>query len=137
MQDRLIIFSLNIASSYVGNKETPKETTPDTLQFYAHESRIWRIRTYALDHDIHVHQINMKGRTVDETLEFLKSSSKEHYGDVLDREYTLELENSADTKTADQYFTEQGLHAELSSMGEFAYWNPDGQAYVNKSNPLG
>lgn len=136
MADILRIFTLTIASSYSRNKEVSSPKTCDTLQFYAHNKQIWRIRTYALDHDIHIHQINMNNRSIEEVLTFLSDSTKEHYGDVVAHEYTLQLESTTDKKSAETFLAEHGLHPKLESTTDYAFWNPDGGTYRSQTNPL-
>lgn len=136
MADTLRIFTLTIQSSYLQNKELPATEHFDTLQFYARDNMVWRIKTYAIDHDVQIYPINMKDRTVSEVLEFLATSTKEHYGDVLGKNYTLSLENPQDDQAAKAFFTEQGMHPQLVSTEHFAYWNPDGGEYTTQSKPL-
>ena len=54
MQARLILFILNVESSYAQNIERPRETHPDTIQFLWVDGEAWRIKTYAVDRDVHV-----------------------------------------------------------------------------------
>ncbi len=56
----LVVAWLNVKSSYAGNREEPSHDAFDTVQFYfpAGSANAWRIRTYAADHDIHVHKLH-------------------------------------------------------------------------------
>ena len=51
----LIIGVLTVESSYAQNSERPSRGVPDTVQFWIDPGGAWRIRTYAIDHDIHPH----------------------------------------------------------------------------------
>jgi hypothetical protein len=53
---------------------------PDTLQWWFGESGCWRIRTYALDHDVHAFKI---GNSIHTTLELAKKNNQDNYGDVI------------------------------------------------------
>jgi len=53
----LILGILNIESSYLDNLERPAGAVPDTVQFWFAPDSQWRTKTYAIDHDIHIHQV--------------------------------------------------------------------------------
>lgn len=136
MQDRLLIFKLKIKSSYLQNKELPSDTDFDTLQFYAHGDTVWRIKTYAVDSDIHIHQINPRGKSLQETLIFLTESTKAHYGDVMDQEYEMKLAGPDDMDTASAFLKKHTLSGKLESHEDYALWNPNGAIYTTQSRPM-
>ncbi|RYD35914.1 MAG: hypothetical protein EOP85_18640, partial [Verrucomicrobiaceae bacterium] len=53
----LILAVLNIESSYLDNLERPAGDARDTVQFWFAPDTQWRIKTYAIDHDIHIHPV--------------------------------------------------------------------------------
>ena len=60
MRGILLPAVLTVKSSYSREIETALENAddvPDTLQGWFGNSGSWRIRTYALDHDIHAYQV--------------------------------------------------------------------------------
>ena len=136
MKDKLIFFKLKVKSSYNQNVELPAENGFDTLQFYVHDQSIWRIKTFAIDHDIHIHKINLGDRKVDDVVNFLMMSTKNHYGDVIENILTMHLTGPTDQKTAKAFLTENNLNPHLESTDEFAFWNPDSESYQTQSKPL-
>jgi hypothetical protein len=63
MKGTLLLTILNIQSSCARDLEetvVDASCVPDTLQWWIGSEEAWRIRTYALDHDIHTYSI---GRT--------------------------------------------------------------------------
>ena len=126
MLDTLLIFTLQIKSSYLQNKELPADTDFDTLQFYAHGDIVWRVKTYAIDSDIHIHRINPRGKSLQETLAFLADSTKAHYGAVMAKEFEISLTGPSDADTANAFFAEHNLPGKLESHEDYAFWNPNG-----------
>jgi hypothetical protein len=52
MNTILVIFFLDIGSSYINNAEEPATDEEfDTVQFFASDGTAWRIKTFALDQD--------------------------------------------------------------------------------------
>jgi hypothetical protein len=58
----LVVVLLTVESSYLRNTERPVDGVSDTVQFCFTHDRDWRIKTYAMDHDIHVHVIREPGQ---------------------------------------------------------------------------
>lgn len=136
MNDKLIIFKLKIKSSYNQNIEQPADKSFDTLQFFVHDTTILRIKTYAIDHDIHIHRINLRERTVDETIKFLITSTNDHYGDVVDKMVELDIKDFKDYEKVKAMLTKEGLSPYLETPADFIFWNPDNTKYRTQSNPL-
>ena len=136
MKDKLIIFKLKIKSSYLQSREEPADTVFDTLQFYTHERKIFRIKTYAIDQDIHIHQVNIGERKVEDVEKFLIESTKMHYADAIEKELTLHLSGPDDQKSAKDFFEKNGMNPSLESNPGFAFWNPDNETYSTQSRPL-
>src|SRR5690242_5713321 len=59
----LFVARLTIRSSYVRNVEQPADDVFDTIQLYMPDAgpAVFRIRTFAVDHDIHVHRFGASG----------------------------------------------------------------------------
>jgi hypothetical protein len=53
----LVLAILTTESSYAQNVERAATAVPDTIQFWLTPEKQWRIRTYAIDHDIHVYGV--------------------------------------------------------------------------------
>lgn len=133
MKDRLLLFKLTIKSSFKQNIEVAADNGFDTLQFYIHEETIMRIRTYALDHDIHIHQVNLRDKSVAETMEMLIQTTKIHYGDAIEKEIELTFTDRAELQSL---LKKEGLLTLVEAGENYLYWKPDKEKYKNQSNPL-
>lgn len=131
----LIIFKLGIKSSFVKNKEEPADKHFDTLQFWVNKDSVIRIRTFAMDHDIHIHQVRLRG-TIQNTIQFLIESTEKHYGDIVQGKYFLNIEDPQDKNKVKSAFKKVNLTPNLESTSYYSYWNPDGAKYINISKPL-
>lgn len=64
MNSTLVIFFLSVQSSYAENTEADAtEDAFDTVQFYESERGSWRIKTYAVDQDVHAWSWVTKSKT--------------------------------------------------------------------------
>lgn len=139
MKGTLHIFILNIQSSYMMNVECPAEgdAPPDTVQWWFSARKIWRIRTYAIDHDIHTHFLNMRDEAdlpMDSEAILVEITIK-RYGDVLRETHRLELANG-NAAQLDKIFEAAGLAPRYEiSRPDFLFWKPDGAKYSTKSHP--
>ena len=130
-RDTLVVGILTIESSYRANRGGPASRVPDTIQFWVTGDRSWRVRTYAVDHDIHVHALDPvpnEARTVAE------EHIRRNYGDVLAKVVVLSVgkESSSDIAT----LRTAGLQGSLErSAGGVVFWNPDGGRYHTQSTP--
>lgn len=135
MHGILLLSVLNIASSYADNVERPldgADDTPDTLQWWIGE-QTWRIRTYALDHDIHPHSV---ARTGPEVLELAKQNNAKHYSEVTAVQHVLNFKDCGDADEVANVLGDAGLPNRLElAAGRFAFWKPDDAVYWSKSVP--
>ena len=68
----LIVAILSIESSYLDEVERPVKDVPDTVQFWLTSASQWRIKTYAIDHDIHVHRLGGEQSATRLSVDFAK-----------------------------------------------------------------
>ena len=79
MRGFLVLAILSVKSSYSRELEIAldgKDDIPDTLQWWFGDGGCWRIRTYAMDHDIHAYVIGNSPQT---TLELAKKNNLKNY----------------------------------------------------------
>lgn len=134
MKTTLIIFFLGIQSSYSDNREEQVAGFGDTVQWLITEDQVWRVRTYALDEDVHVHLVASKRDPALDYVALAHSNTETHYGDVLEREVTLHSNEGASGIVAN--LTENGLDAHLNKAASgLFFWSPIGSRYSTKSQP--
>jgi hypothetical protein len=132
MNQRTLIFAiLKVRSSYVQNKQEPVNGgVPDTVQWWIGEKGTWRIKTFAIDHDIHVN--HMDGGTDSTATENIRK----FYGDIIESLHELRFSDFNDPAVVNEVFHNAGIepHLEIAPQG-FAFWNPDKGKYRTQSQP--
>jgi hypothetical protein len=138
MRGVLLLAVLTVRSSYSRNVEIcleDPEGVPDTLQWWFGSSGCWRIRTYAIDHDIHVFQIGNSPQT---TLEMAKRNNLKNYGDLINVQHAIHFVDCANRLEREAEFGRVGLAPRLEIDNErarFVFWKPDDEVYSTKSAP--
>ncbi len=135
MAATLLVARLSIQSSYAENAEYEAEGNDfDTIQWWLGEDESWRIKTYAVDSDIHTHLI--AGPVA---VSVATENTRKHYGDVIAEEYVVEFANHLDQTEVQEKMAKLGGKAalEISPDKRFAFWNVDGRRYSTKTTPQG
>jgi hypothetical protein len=128
----LVIYFLTIRSSYLNDCEEPAtEGSFDTVQFLSTENGAWRIKTYAIDEDVHVWSL---GANRSDIADLARQNTEKYYGDILSEGYVLETSQGIDGLRRE--LVQRGLsdHLEISKAG-FLFWAPGGTSYRSKSTP--
>ena len=135
MRGTLILTVLRIQSSYSRNVEEPLEDgagVPDTLQWWISPDAAWRIKTYALDHDIHTHSVAIRP----DLIELAKANNRKHYEGLIEAEHTLSFSDCTDSTEVMALCSAAGLDARIEvAAGRFAFWKPDDARYWSQSTP--
>jgi len=134
MQGTLLLAILNIRSSYSQNVErrAGRDEPPDTLQWWIGGDAVWRIRTFAVDHDIHTY----RAEVVPDILEIAAENNLKHYGNIIESQYHLEFADCNDRADVENVFAKTGLQPNLEVAGDrFAFWNPDQARYRTQTVP--
>src|SRR4051794_16044971 len=133
----LVIGVLTIESSCAQEVERPAGKVPDTVQFWLGPKIRWKIRTYAIDRDVHVWDLADLGTARDTAVEFAVDHIGKHYGDILKRCVTIELPNRSEPRAIQHALSEHGLTGALQEAerngNRFAFWTPDGAEYVTQT----
>jgi hypothetical protein len=132
----LVVALLTVESSYQTNVERPHQTTPDTVQFWFTPDQDWRIKTFAIDHDIHVHSIRDVGVTRQFHPQDGVENTRKNYGDVLERIIILEFSDPSDSEEVQKLLAANGLSGTLEiGKSGVAFYNPDRARYHTQSRP--
>jgi len=136
MRGILLLAVLSVKSSYSREEETPLESAddiPDTLQWWFGEDGCWRIRTYALDHDVHAYQI---GNSLQTTVELAKKNNQDNYGYVIATQHVIHFVDCSNRGELEAEFGRIGLVPRLQfDLSRFVFWKPDDAVYLTKSSP--
>ncbi|PIY60554.1 hypothetical protein COY95_01180 [Candidatus Woesearchaeota archaeon CG_4_10_14_0_8_um_filter_47_5] len=133
----LVIFILTVQSSYSRNIEEPVKNVPDTIQFWIplNIQEIWRIRTYAIDHDIHVYQVKLN-QSLDSPVNFAVQSTQKSYSDIIKEVRVIEIIEVNNTDEVKNAFAKANLPPNLELKGPIVFWNPDNAKYKSISTPM-
>lgn len=129
----LVIFFLTVRTSYLDDIEVEAtDDSFDTVQFYATDSGAWRIKTFAIDQDVHVWKIDA---TVSDIVALARHNTEKHYSDVLSEGYIIEALGGVEEVRRE--LTERGLSDNLEMSNEgFLFWCPEGSEYHTRSAPI-
>ncbi|MET7400057.1 hypothetical protein ABZS66_41895 [Dactylosporangium sp. NPDC005572] len=132
----LLIAKLTVRSSYVLNSEQPADGRFDTIQFYLPDegAAVFRIRTFALDHDIHVQQLTPPDGRIEDRVGMLRTHLDRTAGPVL---AAVTLVSARDLSRQD--LVAAGVvdgHLYVATEPTFAFWNPDGGQYRTRAAPI-
>jgi len=130
----LIVAVLTVRSSYLNAREEPcpPSGVPDTLQWWIAPDQAWRIKTFALDHDIHTHSLPPQPGLA----EVAQANNAKHYGDVIATQHVIELTDCYDDALVERAFGGVGLEPRLEvAEARFAFWKPDDADYRTQSRP--
>ncbi|HJR21504.1 MAG TPA: hypothetical protein VJ822_07780 [Dongiaceae bacterium] len=92
----------------------------------------WRIRTYALDHDIHAHEM----RGLVDAIRLARANNEKNYGDIISVQHQFDFADCTDKSETDAAMSAAGLEPRLEvAAGRFAFWKPDDAKYRTQSTP--
>jgi hypothetical protein len=132
----LVLAILNVKSSYIAETEEPLDDgrdVPDTLQWWIGTDHTFRIKTFAVDHDIHMHRLSKGGPAV---VAMAVANNSKNYGDVIARQHVIEFGDCTDLAAVSEAFSEIRLPPSLEvEPAQFAFWKPDDAAYKTQSRP--
>jgi hypothetical protein len=87
---------LTTESSYAQELEQAATAVPDTLQFWLAPESQWRIRTDAVDHDVHVYDVSPRADGSRLTVEPVKDHITKPYDDVTAKVVILSFREPGD-----------------------------------------
>lgn len=136
METTIILTTLKIKSSYIENKEfiiANDYDIPDTIQWIISNDAVLRIKTFSIDHDIHIHK--MRSNNVN-FIELAKQNNSDNYGDAIHSQHILHFNNLPDIKEANLRLKDIGFTGEFRELFDtYIYWSPDAADYKTKSEP--
>lgn len=134
MNGTLLVAILSVRSSYLRNVEGPvtANDAPDTVQWWLGSGGTWRIKTFALDHDIHTHAAS-HSLTVDQA----RDNTRRQYGDVIQQLAQVPITNVDDEVATVGALEKAGLAPIFEVASDhFMFWKPDRARYFSQSAPV-
>jgi hypothetical protein len=132
----LVLALLSIEDSYVEEIERPKSDVPDTVQFWLGPDSQWRIKTFAIDHDIHIYRLDDGAVKNPLSSERAEANIRKSYGDVIESIRVIRFECPTDSEASARTLVKEGLSGSLEvATAGFAFYNPDAARYHTQSKP--
>lgn len=132
METILIIFVLTIQGSYVQNVEAAAVgSNADTVQFFIEPNQAWRIKTFAMDQDVHVYSLGVSKGSIES---LVVESTERTYGDVIAKKYVIRSKKGIEGLKEELKNVGLNQSLEVSKSG-FAFWVPENTKYRSKSQP--
>src|SRR4051812_39670867 len=105
----LVLALLTTESSYKSEIERPATGVADTAQFWFGAEAPWRIRTYAIDHDIHIYSLGARPDGTSFTPSEAVAHIQKHYGEVLEKQYVITFKDPENPQAANRVLEAHGL----------------------------
>lgn len=132
----LALAILTTESSYKSEIERPATIVADTIQFWISPESSKRIRTYAIDHDIHIYSLGNKEDGSAFKPSDVEEHIKKHYNDVIKKLYVIEFRDPNNSTEVAQALESYNLAGSLEvARTGFAFYNPDRAKYKTQSQP--
>jgi hypothetical protein len=133
----LVVALLTIESSYNEEIERVHTGIPDTVQFWLPtDGPNWRIKTFAIDHDIHVYKLGADSSSSPLSPARAEENIRKSYGDVIERLEVICVPNSVEPPAIAKLVADANLPGELEvAEAGFAFLNPDRGRYKSQSRP--
>lgn len=131
----LIVYVLTVESSYSENLERPAREKFDTLQWWIGPHGAWRIKTYAIDADIHPYRIDaQKSNEAFRQLAF--ENTRKNYGDVVGRMVVIDIPKDVSDEGLAAMLKKEGLRPKFEWVDAgYLLWLPDASKYVTRIRP--
>lgn len=128
----LVLAVLNVKSSFKKKLEKPGDRLHDTLQWWIAPDRAWKIRTFSLDHDIHVEPTERGRDDVQAAVDHIHRQ----YGEKVFAVHVLTFPETPDDHQVQQVLAKAGLKPNLRvDTSGYAYWTPDNAKYRQQTQP--
>lgn len=135
MRGTLLLAILSTKSSHVLEIEEPVHgptDVPDTVQWWIAPEVTWRIRTFALDHDIHTYEM----RGLADAIRLARANDENNHGDIIAVQHQLDFADRTDRWKTDAKLSAAGPQPRLEvAAARFAFWKPDDAKYRARSTP--
>ena len=132
----LVVAILSVESSYAQEVERGATKVPDTLQFWITPKAQWRIRTYAIDHDIHCYTLAPRSDGSFLTTDEASAHIKKHYGGIISSTVILKFHDPSNKDEVQHVLTEHKLKGTLEvGKNGIAFYNPDSGTYRSQTKP--
>lgn len=132
----MVVAVLTVQGSYANGTEVPAVGIPDTVQFWLAPDGAWRIRTFAMDHDIHLFSLGGAAHADSWTTDFALEQITKHYAEVTAIHAVLPFVDPNDESEVQRVLTSHGLTGSLEvSTDRVAFYNPDRGEYSTQTEP--
>jgi hypothetical protein len=133
----LVVAVLTVQTSYAKDTELPAVDVPDTVQLWLAPDSAWRIRTFAIDHDIHVYRLGGATDFTAVTIELALEHITKHFADLTASRAVITFGDPNNTNKVQAELALHGLTGWLEvSKDGFAFYSPDNGEYRTQTEPI-
>ena len=129
-----LIFPLTLEGSYLQNIERPASGPSDTFQYWITPKLGYDVRTFAIDKDIRILQLDLSAKKEEEIEPTLLDMARSTYNGIIAREVRIEVTAADTVETLIQKVIASGLfpHVEWTAL-DFPLWLPEHENYESRS----
>ena len=132
----LVLAILTTESSYKSEIEQPATIVADTIQFWLGSEASRRIRTYAIDHDIHIYSLSNREDGSAFLLSDAEKHIQKHYSNIIKKIYIIKFKDPNNSAEVAQVLESNNLNGSLEvAPAGFSFYNPDRAKYKTQSQP--
>ena len=126
-----LIYVLTMEGSYQQNLERSAINAPDTMQYWISDSIAWDIRTFAIDKDLRILQLDISNLNEDPII-YLDGIAKRTYQDIIKDSYKIDVSGSDTDKHLVGHVSKHGLYpsARWTELN-FPLWFPERADYYS------
>ena len=129
-----LIFPLKLEGSYRQNLERPAQGPCDTFQYWITPQVGFDIRTFAIDKDIRILQLDLSQKKKEELEPMLLDMARQTYEGIIAREVRIEVTADDSVESLSKKVSDAGLfpHVEWTAL-DFPLWLPEHADYEDRS----
>lgn len=136
METTIILAPLLTKGSYKEQRDIPLDNLEDnfdTIQWFINDEIVLRIRTFALDYDIHIYKLRKPSL---DFVEFAIQDNHKTYGDIIHKQHAHILDGLPTIDKGNSLLRWIDLPGKFLPLFEsYIYWSPNGEDYHTQSNP--
>jgi hypothetical protein len=108
------------------------------VQFIIAPDIVWRLRTYATDHDVHAYCLPRSDQSNQGEAEFCIDHIAQHYRNVLGEMHVIEFNRPDFAAEGNEILRERGIAGYLQQVPDgpgLGFYTPDQDSYHTQSQP--
>ena len=127
-----LIYVLTTEGSYLQNLERPASGAPDTMQYWISGTLAWDIRTFSIDKDLRILELDLSSFDGDPVTK-LNDIATKTYGEILAETHHIDVPEGATDGELIRLVQDKGLFPQASwTVLDFPLWLPETTEYASR-----